>query len=252
MKLATCFSLLIAAFLFSYSHAAEPQDSEPDLSLISKPDPVLTGIEPLCVVVISHNDEPKHAGLLLKNIKQKTEADLKKAGIDVIVVPDENNPPELPELRIFVDIFRPEHSNRCFLHIQTSLAKLVYLKKDLSLSIKTDIWKIGPEMELAPYDNMQTMVARMVSKQVDVFIHACIAANSSAKSSDSNSPTIAANPAAKSEPAKQTFVASKNGKAFHKPDCSSAARIKPENLVTYNSREQALAAGKNPCKQCKP
>jgi len=252
MKLTMYFSLLISAFLFSYAYAAVPQDSGNDLSLISKPDPVLTGVEPLCVVIISHNDEPKRAGLLLKNIKLKTEADLKKAGIDVIVVPDENNPLELHELRISVDILRPENSNRCFLHIQTSLAKLVYLEKDLSLSIKTDIWKIGPEMELAPYENMQAMVTRMVSKQVDVFIHACIAANSAVKSSESKSPNVTPTQVGKSEPAKQIYVASKNGKVFHKPSCRSAARIKPENLVTYNSREDALAAGKSPCKQCKP
>jgi hypothetical protein len=252
MKLAAYFSLVLSACLFSYSYAAIPQDSEPDLSLVSKPDPVLSGVEPLCVVVISHSDEPKRADLLLKNIKLKIEADLKKAGIDVIVVPDENNPPELPELRIFVDIFRPESSNRCYLHIQTSLAKLVYLEKDFSLSIKTDIWKIGPEMELVPYENMQAMMTRMVSKQVDVFIHACIAANTTGKSSASKSPVITPSQVGKSEPAKQTYVASKNSKVFHKPSCRSAARIKPENLVTYNSREEAIAAGKSPCKICKP
>jgi len=252
MKLAIYFSLLISAFLFSCAYAAVPQDSGDDLPLLNKPDPILTGVEPLCVVVISHGDELNRTSLILKNIKRKTEADLKKAGIDVLVVPDENNPPELPELRISIDIFRPENSNRCFLHIQTSLAKLVYLEKDLSLSIKTDIWKIGPEMELAPYENMQAMVTRMVSKQVDVFIHACIGANSAVKSSESKSPNVTPAQVGKSEPAKQIYVASKNSKVFHKPSCRSAARIKAENLVTYNSREEALAAGKSPCKQCKP
>jgi hypothetical protein len=252
MKLATYFSLLIVAFLFSYAYADLPQDMEKDLPLLNKPDPVLTGVEPLCVVVISHSDEPNRTSGLLKNIKRKTEADLKKAGIEVLVVPDEHNPPELPELRISVDIFRPENSNRCFLHIQTSLAKLVYLEKDLSISIKTDIWKIGPVMELSPLENLQAMTTRTVSKQVDVFIHACIAANAAGKSSDSSSPIITPTQVGKSETAKSSYVASKNGKAFHKPACSSAARIKPENLVTYNSREQACAAGKNPCKQCKP
>ena len=97
MKLATHFSLLIAAFLFSYAYAVVPQDSGDDSFLSNKPDPVLTGVEPLCVVIISHGDEPNRNSGLLKNIKRKTEADLKKAGIEVIVVPDENNPPELPE-----------------------------------------------------------------------------------------------------------------------------------------------------------
>ena len=252
MKLAKYFSLLIIAFLFSFACAAVPQDSGDDSLLIDKPECLLAGVQPLCVVVISHNGEPNRVSDLLKNIKRKTEADLKKAGIEVIVVPDEHNPPELPELRISIDMFRPENSSKCFLHVQTSLAKLVYLERDLSQSIKTDIWKIGPDMDVAPQENLQAMATRMVSKQVDVFIHTCIAIKADSKSSGSNNPSVAPKPAGKSETAKSCYVASQNGKAFHNPTCRSAKRIKPENLVTYNSREEACAAGKTPCKQCKP
>jgi hypothetical protein len=255
MKLAAYFPLLVTAILFPHLTVfaqAELEDSRDDLSLISKPDPALAGIEPMCVVVVSHNTEPNRAALLLKSVKRKTETDLKKAGIEVFIVPDENNPPELPELRISVDIFRPDNSGRCFLHVQTSLAKLVYLDKDLAMSIKTDVWKIGPAMEVTSLENMQTVTMRMVSKQVAVFIHACVAANNADKSSGAGGTKTAAAPVAKSGSDELHYVASKNGKAFHIPTCRSAARIKPENLVTYNTREDALAAGKNPCKQCKP
>lgn len=254
MKFAKYLPLLITAVLFSYSYANLPQETQKNLSLISKPDPILADIEPLCVVVLSHNTEPNRVVPLLKNIKRKAEADLKKAGIEVFIVPDENNPPELPELRIVVDLLRPETANRYFLHIQTSLAKLVYLKKDGTLSAKTDIWKIGPAMEVSSRENLQAMAMRIASKQVDVFIHACIAANPAGKSSDANSETITQKPLAKSESetSKFLYVASKNGKAFHKETCFAASRIKPENLVTYNRREEALSAGKSPCKQCQP
>ncbi len=59
-------------------------------------------------------------------------------------------------------------------------------------------------------------------------------------------------PGAKSAVAEYKYIASKNSKIFHKPDCSWAKRIKPENLVGYNSKEEAINAGKRPCKQCKP
>lgn len=59
-------------------------------------------------------------------------------------------------------------------------------------------------------------------------------------------------PSAKSAVAGYGYVASKNSKVFHKPDCRWAKRIKPENLVGYSSRDEAIKAGKRPCKQCKP
>jgi hypothetical protein len=48
------------------------------------------------------------------------------------------------------------------------------------------------------------------------------------------------------------YVSSKNSQVFHTPQCRSAKRIKPENLITYSSREEAIKAGKRPCKVCKP
>jgi len=59
-------------------------------------------------------------------------------------------------------------------------------------------------------------------------------------------------PGARSAVAKYKYVASKNSKVFHKPECSWAKRIKPENLAGYNSRDEAMKAGKRPCKLCNP
>jgi 2-keto-myo-inositol isomerase len=59
-------------------------------------------------------------------------------------------------------------------------------------------------------------------------------------------------PGARSAVAGYEYVASKNSKVFHKPECRWAKRIKLENLVGYSSRDEAIKAGKRPCKQCKP
>lgn len=53
-------------------------------------------------------------------------------------------------------------------------------------------------------------------------------------------------------PLKYKYVASKNSKVFHYPGCSSAKRIKPENLIGYRSWTEATKAGRRPCKRCKP
>ena len=62
-----------------------------------------------------------------------------------------------------------------------------------------------------------------------------------------------ANPVAPpTTPVTEGYVASKNSQVFHKADCKSAAKISEKNLVRYNTRDEAVAAGKNPCHECNP
>ena len=39
---------------------------------------------------------------------------------------------------------------------------------------------------------------------------------------------------------------------FHRSSCKWAQKIAPENLVGYDSREDAIKDGHRPCKVCKP
>lgn len=48
------------------------------------------------------------------------------------------------------------------------------------------------------------------------------------------------------------YCASATGKTFHRPGCEWAQKISPENLVQYESRDVAIAAGKKPCRICNP
>jgi len=43
------------------------------------------------------------------------------------------------------------------------------------------------------------------------------------------------------------FVGSKNSKKYYKPDCKYAKRIKPENIVCYQSKEQVKELEKGEC-----
>ena len=103
--------------------------------------------------------------MLWRNIKRKAEGELKKAGIEVIAIPDNNYPAEIPELRIAVDLLRHGDSSRFSMHVRTSLARLVYIDKGGSLSVKTDVWTVGPAMELSSLDNMQAVINREVQSR---------------------------------------------------------------------------------------
>lgn len=48
------------------------------------------------------------------------------------------------------------------------------------------------------------------------------------------------------------YVASRVRFPFHRPGCKWAARISPKNLQVFATREEAIAAGHRPCKECQP
>jgi micrococcal nuclease len=48
------------------------------------------------------------------------------------------------------------------------------------------------------------------------------------------------------------YVASKNSKVFHRPDCKWAKKISPKNLIGFESREEAIRSGRRPCRSCGP
>ncbi|NLY75980.1 MAG: nuclease [Firmicutes bacterium] len=48
------------------------------------------------------------------------------------------------------------------------------------------------------------------------------------------------------------YRSSSKSNKFHRPSCRWAQRISPQNLLIFESREEALKAGYEPCKECKP
>jgi hypothetical protein len=52
--------------------------------------------------------------------------------------------------------------------------------------------------------------------------------------------------------AEYKYVGSSKSNKYHYPTCEWAAKISPQNLVTFNSAKEALAAGYVPCKVCRP
>lgn len=48
------------------------------------------------------------------------------------------------------------------------------------------------------------------------------------------------------------FVGSKNSNVYHYPSCYHVKQIKPENLVYFNTVQDACAQSYRPCKDCNP
>ena len=69
-----------------------------------------------------------------------------------------------------------------------------------------------------------------------------VSSNSSSNSSILSSTTQTDEP--------KTYVASKNSKTFHLITCSSAKRIKEENIIIFIDYEEASLNGYSPCSFC--
>jgi micrococcal nuclease len=50
------------------------------------------------------------------------------------------------------------------------------------------------------------------------------------------------------------YVASRRSRrqVFHRPDCEWAEKVKAENLIRFETKDEALDSGYSPCRTCKP
>jgi hypothetical protein len=227
---------------------------------------VLTGIEKFTVQVIPVNNDTNINespwDLLSEKVKQKFD----DAKIDIVLRPTSHEQPNasmLSTLEIHINTLELEDTKQVVFHIQTVFKTKVCLEEKPLRHIKADVWKTKPIMKAISLDNMSKQLTEKVLEQVQAFICAYQAANSPEKPEILNTRTFndqqnnttsiqTRRSLAQNQQIQTQFIASKNSKVFHKADCQWVNKIKPENLVIYNSREQAVNAGKRPCKQCEP
>jgi hypothetical protein len=239
--------------------------------LIDQVNVALTGIEQL-YVELSLDTRISHVDITtLQDIHQKVEHRLDKAGIKIISRPfldsrpisslTNAEPSRVAKLRIDIGTLRIENSQQYVFRIQTSLVREVFLSNDPTFSIKADVWKVEPVMQAVSVKHMPAQVTDVVLEQVEFFILAYKATNpqgkqpSDAGTSETDSLTATekpAKPASESAVAEYRYVASKNSKVFHRPQCRWAKNISPGNLVDHTSRDEAIKTGRRPCKLCKP
>lgn len=231
--------------------------------LIGKANQALEGTEKLYVIVEPSDARPSKDGLVWKELQEKVEQKLEKVGIEIapgIYLGQGLREHEIPELRVQMELLKFTKSQVYVFRTQTSFATKVHLEKQ-GLYFKAEVWKVAPAMRAVPVRRMPVAVTSIILGQVDAFIAAWLAANpKDAQLPDADdidavslaASTKLAEPVAKPPAAKYEYVASKNSKVFHKVGCTFAERIKLENRVSYNDRNEAIKAGKRPCKRCKP
>lgn len=259
MKTQKYLSLVLVAAILCVPAWAEMEPPLPEYepSLIAQPNPALTGIEKLYVVIVLADTEPNEDALTCKELEIKVEQKLEAAGIDINRIRDGRRDFHIPELTVDIDMLKLEDLQKHIFRVQTSLARAVYLAKDSSWSIKADVWKTKPVMQAASAQDTPPAITNLVLQQVEAFICAYRIANSqpgrSADANDTSAVSVTTSrPSIKQVMAEYEYVASKNSEVFHKPDCRWAKKISPKNLVGYDTKAEAIKADKRPCRTCKP
>jgi len=166
-----------------------------------------------------------------------------------------------PNLRIRIETVSVEGSGRTVYRVETVLDRTVTLTGHRPLRVRADVWRLPPAMKAVPDGELAEAVTQVALMQVQTFAAACQAAQSLAKGLAPADGSPASGPKAAPQQgvgasgrpvAQGSVVASKSSSVFHRPDCRWAQNIAEQNRVTYNSRAEAIKAGKRPCKSCKP
>jgi hypothetical protein len=225
---------------------------------IEQANPALTGIQAVFIAIDAPGTDPNKYRWLRRDLDTQLIDRLQKTHLTI-------NPSMAGNfwdsgiLRVRLDLLGLHTSQKHVFHVQTSLQRVVNIPRHPDLHIEADVWKSEPVMQTVSTQDIPVVVSNKVLEQVDEFIHAYMLANSPGKRAVDAQVSDAASPiAAKSAPpagqavAESMYVASKNSEVFHRPECRWAQKIAEKNLVRYNSRDEAIKAGKRPCKMCKP
>ena len=263
MKIKTYYLILAIAavsFCSAVPCRAEQSPSGDKAFSMNQPHPAFAGIDKLYVVLLRYGAKQDKDAPVFKQLETNVKEKLRQAGIK-LDTPTAENILSIPELRIYLSTLSLEDSQQHVFHIRTALARAVCLKEKRNPIFKADIWQAAPVMLAESAENMPEKITDVVLGQVEGFINIFKATNPpGTKSSDpgiketasSKIPDKQVETDANSAISEHKYVASKSSSIFHKPDCRWAKNISEENLVTYKSKDEAIKAGKRPCKTCNP
>lgn len=235
---------------------SNPAFAQQGLSGDIKPNPALAGIEELSVIITSADFEPNADGLKQASIKTEVIRRLYDAGFKI-----GHSSAYASELNIKLTVLKIESIEQYVVLVRTSLVRSVTLVNgDERLSVTADVWKIDSGIRIMAAEKVVDEIPAIVREQVETFIAACPLMVSVEKKHDVNQPRQQLRKVTDendTKPVKQQvveskYVSSKNSQVFHKAGCSSAKTISQNNLVSYATRDEAIAAGKRPCERCNP
>jgi hypothetical protein len=248
------FIITIGFFCSSVPGKVELTPPGEEALLISQSHPAFSEIDILHALLIQYGSKQDKDVQFYKQLEEDVKKRLRRAGIK-LDTPTANNILSISELRIYISTLGIEDSQQHVFHIRTTLARSVCLKDKQNPVFKSDIWQTIPVMQTVSAENMPATITDVVMERVDGFIKIYKATNPTGKQLTDegiNETESSVSSEKEIDAIEHKFVASNSSDIFHKPNCRWAQNISQSNLVTYKSREEAIKAGKRPCKTCNP
>jgi len=216
----------------------------------------LKGVRALTVDVVCSQDA-KEAGLKEQDIRENIVKQLEETAIKIMPGQLWGTVPGRCRLKVLIKVYRPSDLKTFIYNLKVCFVQTVTLERNPEAKIDAVTWELAG-LAHGSKNRLTEAVPANLKIMTDNFIRDYRTANSlSGEPSGTNARNTVSVTAPQGQirsgiAARYKYVSSKNSQVFHSPQCRSAKRIKPENLVGYNSRDEAIQAGKRPCKVCKP
>lgn len=217
----------------------------------------LRGANVMTVDVVCSEDV-KETDLKQQEIRENIVEQLEQAGIKILPVNLWGTAPGRCRLKVLIKVYKPSDLKTFIYNLKIYFVQTVALERIPGAKIDAVTWELA-WLAHGSKSKLTEAVPANLKIMTDNFIRDYRLANPlSGEPSDTNTGNNVSVTAPQGQirsdvaVARYRYVSSKNSKVFHSPQCRSAKRIKPENLVGYNSKEEVIQAGKRPCKVCKP
>jgi hypothetical protein len=216
----------------------------------------LRGAEVMTVDVVCSKGV-QETDLKQQEIRENIVKQLEQAGIKILPVQLWGTAPGRCRLKVLIKVYKPSDLETFIYNLKVYFVQTVALERIPEAKIDAVTWELS-WLAHGSRNRLSEAVPGNLKIMTDNFIRDYHLANPQggefSGNSERNTVSVQA-PQGQIRSGIETrykYVSSKNSQVFHSPQCRSAKRIKPENLVGYNSREEVLQAGKRPCKVCKP
>jgi hypothetical protein len=216
----------------------------------------LRGVKEMNVDVVC-SQEIKETNLNQQEIRKSIVKQLSQTGVKILPEQLWAAAPGRCRLKVLIKVYKPADLEMFIYNLKVYFVQTVTLQRIPEIKVDAVTWELS-WLAHSTNNKLTEVIPANLKIIADNFIRDYRLANP--KGADlpvsSDSGTVSKN-IPKEQNRSDTvavykYVSSKNSQVFHRPQCRSAKRINPENLVGYSSREEAIQAGKRPCKVCKP
>ena len=243
---------LISVFLCTLAFGQDPNAPEPVKT--AQINPAFFSLDSLNVVFVEPVLEEDIEPTIWKKIESGVRQKLIDSHPELAKLIKENQTKvdsEPAQLQIITETLNPDGGEVKMFRVETSLIVELEINKERDEYLEAKVWSRCDTLRVASQADIPQAIDNLAVKHADAFAGAWLLANPKFKKAPEQS-AESTEPVTDAQTDQFKYQASKYSKIFHLSSCEVTKKIKPENLLKYQTRIQAVKDSKRPCKRCKP